>query len=192
MCVDFFFMGLPPCFLQGALSSAPPAAQDGPFHCLLSGKRPGSSVIKWALVSHTLSSTVPPTSPPLASRDTDFPDLSGVPACYRDLKEVFNKARATSLSPHHLNNCCITLLPGSSPPRGLLYSTHIQHVRQVLQCLLDHQLFVKAENCEFHFPTVSCLGFVVLGDTVQMNPAVIGVVGWSLCNGSWGLQIFTD
>ena len=57
-----------------------------------------------------------------ASSHTDFPDLSGVPACYLDLKEVFNKARATSLPPHWPYDCAIDLLPGSSPPRGRLYS----------------------------------------------------------------------
>lgn len=30
--------------------------------------------------------------------------------------------------------------------------THNQHVHQVLQCLLNHQLIVKAEKCEFHGP----------------------------------------
>lgn len=43
----------------------------------------------------------------------------------------------------------------------LLMSRLIQHVRQVLQPLLDHQLFVKPEKCEFHVPTVSFLGFVI-------------------------------
>lgn len=42
---------------------------------------------------------LPLSSPPLASKDTKFLDLSGVPACYWDLKEVFNKARATLLPP---------------------------------------------------------------------------------------------
>ena len=36
--------------------------------------------------------------------------------------------------------------------------THIQQVRQVLQRLMDHQLYVKAEKCEFHVPKVSFLG----------------------------------
>ena len=57
-----------------------------------------------------------------ASSHTDFPDLSGIPACYLDLKEVFNKARATSLPPHWLYDCGIDLLPDSSPPTGRLYS----------------------------------------------------------------------
>lgn len=52
----------------------------------------------------------------------EFPDLSAVPECYLDLKQVFNKAKATSLPPHRLYDCAIDLLPGTSPPRGRLYS----------------------------------------------------------------------
>lgn len=58
--------------------------------------------------------------------DSDYPDLSGVPECYLELKEVFNKTKATSLPPHRSYDCAIDLLPGASPTKGHLYS---------LQCL---------------------------------------------------------
>ena len=35
---------------------------------------------------------------------------------------------------------------------------HVRHVHQVLQRLLENQLYVKAEKCEFHRSTVSFLG----------------------------------
>ena len=38
---------------------------------------------------------------------------------------------------------------------------HVQHVRLVLQRLLENRLFVKAEKCEFHVTSVGFLGFVV-------------------------------
>ncbi|KAK7913158.1 hypothetical protein WMY93_013369 [Mugilogobius chulae] len=60
--------------------------------------------------------------PPLTPEDPQFPDLSKVPECYLELKEVFNKAKATSLPPHRAYDCAIDLLPGTSPPRGRLYS----------------------------------------------------------------------
>lgn len=45
----------------------------------------------------------------------------------------------------------------------LIYSQNLEqhkvHVRTVLQRLLENQLFVKAEKCEFHMPSVSFLGF---------------------------------
>jgi len=40
-------------------------------------------------------------------------------------------------------------------------SSHRNHVTQVLQKLLDNQLYVKAEKSEFHVQTVSFLGFIV-------------------------------
>lgn len=46
--------------------------------------------------------------------DPDFPDLTKVPPCYLDLKDVFNKSKATSLPPHRAYDCAIDLLPGGS------------------------------------------------------------------------------
>lgn len=54
--------------------------------------------------------------------------------------------------------------------------THIQHVLQILKRLLDHQLFVKAEKCEFHVSTVPFLGFIVSSDNIQMDPAKVSAV----------------
>ena len=45
-----------------------------------------------------------------------------------------------------------------------------EHVRQVLQRLLENQLFVKAEKCEFHRSTLSFLGYVIAEGNVQMDP----------------------
>ncbi len=48
--------------------------------------------------------------------------LAGVPEAYHDLGAVFSKSRASSLPPHRPYDCAIDLLPGTSPPRGRLYS----------------------------------------------------------------------
>lgn len=40
---------------------------------------------------------------------------------------------------------------------------HRVHVRAVLQRLLENKLFVKAEKCEFHSPSVSFLGYILTG-----------------------------
>ncbi|KAF7648883.1 hypothetical protein LDENG_00150580, partial [Lucifuga dentata] len=50
---------------------------------------------------------------------------------------------------------------------------HIQPVCQVLQRLLENQLFVKEEKCEFHVPMVSFLGFIVAAGTIQMDPSKV-------------------
>ncbi|KAK7883026.1 hypothetical protein WMY93_029200 [Mugilogobius chulae] len=54
--------------------------------------------------------------------------------------------------------------------------SHVQHVRQVLQRLLEHQLYVKAEKCEFHVSSVSFLGYVVSEGEIKMDPAKISAV----------------
>lgn len=35
---------------------------------------------------------------------------------------MFRKAKATSLSPHHLYDCSIDLMPGTLPPKGHLHT----------------------------------------------------------------------
>lgn len=55
------------------------------------------------------SASLPSTLPEL---EVEFPDLSGVPEVYMDLKEVFSKTRASSLPPHCPYDCVIDLLPG--------------------------------------------------------------------------------
>ena len=68
---------------------------------------------------------------------------------------------------------------------------HVQHVRRVLQRLLENQLFVKAEKCEFHVPEVSFLGFIVGTGNVQMDPAKTrAVTGWSTPSNRKELQRF--
>lgn len=52
----------------------------------------------------------------------------------------------------------------------------IQHVCQVLQRLLQHQLYVKAEKCEFHVDSVSFLGFKVSQGKVVMDQGKVRVV----------------
>lgn len=49
-------------------------------------------------------------------------DLTGVPVEYLGLRRVFSKSRAAPLPPHRPYDCAIALLPGSSPPKGRLYS----------------------------------------------------------------------
>ncbi len=48
--------------------------------------------------------------------------LADVPEAYHDLRAVFSKSRASSLPPHRPYDCAIDLLPGTSPPKGHLYS----------------------------------------------------------------------
>ena len=62
----------------------------------------------------------------------------------------------------------------------LIFSTNIdehkQHVRTVLQRLLEHRLFVKGEKCVFNANTISCLGFIVTNGHLLMDPAKVSAV----------------
>ncbi len=48
--------------------------------------------------------------------------LADVQEAYHDLRAVFSKSQASSLPPHRPYDCMIDLLPGTSPPKGHLYS----------------------------------------------------------------------
>lgn len=68
---------------------------------------------------------------------------------------------------------------------------HIQHVKLVLQRLLENRLFVKAEKCEFHVPSVRFLGFVVEKGQSKTDPAKIrAVVEWPTPTSRKQLQRF--
>ena len=55
----------------------------------------------------------------------------------------------------------------------------MQHVKLVLQRLLENRLYVKAEKCEFHVSSVSFLGFVVEKGQLKTDPAkVLAVAEW--------------
>lgn len=46
---------------------------------------------------------------------------------------------------------------------------HVHYVWGVLQCLLQTHLYVKAEKCEFHSPSVSFLGFILSAVNMKME-----------------------
>ena len=57
-----------------------------------------------------------------ASSLGDTPDLSEIPEVYHDFADVFSKANASLLSPHHDFDLKIKLEEGATPPPGRLYS----------------------------------------------------------------------
>lgn len=71
--------------------------------------------------------------------EPQYPDLTSVPSCYHHLREVFNKAKATSLPPHRPHDCAIELLPGSTIPKGRLYSVSGPE-RQAMKDYIDPSL----------------------------------------------------
>ena len=68
---------------------------------------------------------------------------------------------------------------------------HRSHVRRVLQRLLENQLFIKAEKCDFHQRSVAFLGFVISPGVVQMDPGKVeAVTGWAVPSSRRELQRF--
>lgn len=66
----------------------------------------------------------------------------------------------------------------------LIYSNsledHVRHVRSVLQRLIKHQLYAKAEKCEFHQTSVSFLGYIISPEGVAMDDSKVqAVLKWS-------------
>ncbi len=53
---------------------------------------------------------------------------------------------------------------------------HVQHVRRVLQRLLENCLFVKVEKCQFHAWSVPFLGFIFSPEGIRMDPAKVKAV----------------
>eukprot|EP00063_Salmo_salar_P017085 XP_013991920.1 PREDICTED: uncharacterized protein LOC106567308 [Salmo salar] len=76
---------------------------------------------------------------------------------------------------------------------------HVLHVRQVLQHLLENQLFVKAEKCEFHRFTIPFLGYIIAAGSVQMDHGKVRA-WWIIpslhpeysCNISWDSPTFIN
>nr|XP_054599305.1 uncharacterized protein LOC129163965 [Nothobranchius furzeri] len=56
---------------------------------------------------------------------------------------------------------------------------HRHHVRAILQRLLENRLYVKAEKCEFHVPSVKFLGFILESGRLKTDPDKIqSVLSW--------------
>jgi RNase H-like domain found in reverse transcriptase/Integrase zinc binding domain/Reverse transcriptase (RNA-dependent DNA polymerase) len=56
---------------------------------------------------------------------------------------------------------------------------HTQKVNQILQKLIDHNLFLKPEKCQFHKKEVKYLGVIIGGGKVMMDPIKVkGITKW--------------
>ncbi len=49
-------------------------------------------------------------------------DIPGLLTEYADLTEAFSKIKASQLPPHRSSDCLIELLPGTTPPKGRIFS----------------------------------------------------------------------
>ncbi|KAI2666700.1 Transposon Tf2-6 polyprotein [Labeo rohita] len=77
----------------------------------------------------------------------------------------------------------------------LIYSNsvteHVQHVRAVLQRLIEHQLYAKLEKCEFHQERITFLGYVISPEGVAMDDSKVNAVrSWPRPKTLKELQLF--
>ncbi|QRW26426.1 Retrotransposable element Tf2 protein [Rhizoctonia solani] len=102
---------------------------------------------------------------------------------YESLVMTFGLTNAPAAFQHFMNKlfkdlldvCVIIYLDDI-----LIYSkddtTHTQHVHEVLQRLLDNQLFCKASKCTFHVTSVEYLGIIVLDKGFSLDKLKIQAV----------------
>ena len=53
---------------------------------------------------------------------------------------------------------------------------HLQHLRTVLGLLLNHQLYAKRSKCVFGSSKVECLGHIIFGQGVSIDPKTIAAM----------------
>ncbi|KAI2650216.1 Retrotransposon-like protein 1 [Labeo rohita] len=56
------------------------------------------------------------------------------------------------------------------------YAEHVQHVRSVLQRLVQHKLYAKEEKCQFHQESIAFLGYIISPEGVAMDEAKVKAV----------------
>ena len=90
----------------------------------------------------------------------------------------------------YLDDFCISYMDDI-----LIYSPseeeHEQHVRLILQKLIEHGLYVKLEKCVFNVPRISFLGYIISDQGIEMDPSRIqSIVDWPAPSCVRDIQIF--
>ena len=68
---------------------------------------------------------------------------------------------------------------------------HIEHVKQVLERLKQHQLWAKAEKCSFFQHEVEFLGYLVSDEGIKMDPKKVeAVTNWPAPQSIHDIQVF--
>ncbi|KAL0198990.1 hypothetical protein M9458_007530, partial [Cirrhinus mrigala] len=56
------------------------------------------------------------------------------------------------------------------------FAEHVQHVRAVLQRLIQHKLYAKEEKCQFHQQSIAFLGYIISPEGVAMDDSKVNAV----------------
>lgn len=128
--------------------------------------------------SHNRSAPVPPPSSPASVRCGDlaseahYPDLSEVPTCYIELKEVFNKAQAISLPLHHIYDCDNDLLSSTTLPKLCFNSLCEENALTWLEDCTDSDLAVGIIPS---WRSIFCFVLFFYGFVVELDASDLGI-----------------
>ncbi|KAL0195064.1 hypothetical protein M9458_008636, partial [Cirrhinus mrigala] len=56
------------------------------------------------------------------------------------------------------------------------FAEHVQHIRAVLQRIIQHKLYAKEEKCQFHQQSIAFLGYVISPEGVAMDDSKVNAV----------------
>ena len=132
-------------------SSAPYVSLIGTAAFVRASKLPGA--MNFTLYIHAEDAKLRSAA---ASPPVDTPNLASVPTIYHDFADVFSKAKATTLAPHHEYDLCINLEEGASALLGTVYSLS-QTELGVLRMFIDEHLsysFIKQSTSAHGAPVL--------------------------------------
>jgi hypothetical protein len=90
----------------------------------------------------------------------------------------------------HLDQFCIAYLDDIVVNSNLL-EEHREHVRLVLAKLREAGLYLKLSKCEFEMQRISCVGFLVTPEGVEMEPDRVRTIAqWSYPASHCDIQVF--
>lgn len=124
--------------------------------------------------------------------------------CYKYLVMTFWLTNATTVFQNLVNNvlwdtlnCFVFVYIDDILIFSRSLEDHVMYARAIVQCLLEHSLYVKAEMCDFHVTSFSDLGYIfaagIFAWTSQRSQLCLTghfLTHRSSCNYSWGLSTF--
>ena len=72
---------------------------------------------------------------------------------------------------------------------------HQKHLKLVIKCLWQAELYTNLKKCEFFRPELEYLGFIINSKNLQMNPARVQAISeWHnhLSKIYWDIQVFIE
>ena len=140
-----------PLTSNSPLLSAPYVSLIGAATFACASKLPGATSFTLYIHAEDAKLCSAAASPPV-----DTPNMASVPTTYHDFANVFSKAKATMLAPHHEYDLRIDLEEGTSPPLGTVYSLS-QTELGALRMFIDEHLsygFIKQSTSTHGAPVL--------------------------------------